>query len=303
MKRSCVTPAILSLTAKPAQSMTGSGLTLPSIGIAQSKHSIRIRLTRIGLYSPTSLLGAWLPASLILAATGFGFGFDEKKPAPAAALESIKPSSIGEKPSWVRGWSAVRVEIPDQAKLMDAHVTFKTPAERLVRLARGITSNEGVSIDTIQWSNEPLEAQVIARKESEVAKFDVEAALVSSSDTLKPKSSQIEFESKFIELSDADARALRIPSPAPNTVRVDLGTLAPESANVLYEGAAEKLFDGVAFTAPVSTMSAPRVTTRSRQRAVIEIIRELRYASEYKPNPDTTGPSGSHRSLRSAISA
>lgn len=49
----------------------------------------------------------------------------------------------------------------------------------------------------------------------------------------------------------------------------------------------------------VDLLSAPRVTTKSGQRAVIEIIREFRYPTEFDPPqiPDTFGGSGSRSSV------
>ncbi len=222
---------------KLAQKLTVRTLALPVIGIVQTKHSIRTRLSRIALYSSPSWLLSWLPAAVILALAGLGFCADEKT--PAASQPTSAPEQ--QKPAWERGWSVVQIEIPGQAKLMDAYVTFQTQAGRLARLSRGILSKEGISISSIKWANEPLEAQIVAYKGNEAATFNVPATLVSSSETLKPKSFQIEVEAKFIEVSDATAKALGIPSPAPNTVRLTPGTPPVGSANVLHEGAKEKL--------------------------------------------------------------
>ena len=44
----------------------------------------------------------------------------------------------------------------------------------------------------------------------------------------------------------------------------------------------------------VDLLSAPRVTTKSGQRAVIEIVREFRYPTQFDPPkiPDSTGATG-----------
>ena len=49
----------------------------------------------------------------------------------------------------------------------------------------------------------------------------------------------------------------------------------------------------------VDLLSAPRVTTKSGQRAVIEIVREFRYPTQFDPPkiPESTGATGVARAI------
>ena len=85
-------------------------------------------------------------------------------------------------------------------------------------------------------------------------------------------------------------------------MRFSLGSRAPARSRPAFFG-----LSGV-FTDPqfqvvvralnqkkgVDLLSAPRVTTKSGQRAVIEIVREFRYPTQFDPPkiPDTVGSTG-----------
>jgi hypothetical protein len=92
---------------------------------------------------------------------------------------------------------------------------------------------------------------------------------------------QVEIESQFIETTDTALRRLK---PGGAGVAVLQKTLRPEGNEVILspEEAAEIRQASSKLRGRLELLSAPRVTTRSGQRAVIEIIREFRYASEWK---------------------
>jgi len=94
----------------------------------------------------------------------------------------------------------------------------------------------------------------------------------------------IEIESKFIELPVAMADALKLPA---NSSFMDkfpgkpLPTTPSYLRAVLNEKDAEQLLATLNAQKGVDLCSSPRVTTRSQQRAVVEVIREFRYATEW----------------------
>lgn len=98
--------------------------------------------------------------------------------------------------------------------------------------------------------------------------------------TAKPEPARtqqtIEFESKFFTISAGAARRLGL-IHLPDEPAKWRGVLAaPEYEDLLRLVAAEK---------GVDVLSAPRVTTKVDQRAVIEIIREFRYPTEFDLSP------------------
>ncbi len=102
--------------------------------------------------------------------------------------------------------------------------------------------------------------------------------LLAQTATPKPASTQqqIEFESKFFTISAGSARRLGL-IHLPDEPAKWRGVLAaPEYEDLLRLVAAEK---------GVDVLSAPRVTTKVDQRAVIEIIREFRYPTEFDLSP------------------
>lgn len=94
---------------------------------------------------------------------------------------------------------------------------------------------------------------------------------------------QVEFESKFFTI------------PAEAAARLGLTnfgeTSGPAPGGRLRGAAYRKLLTDLSTEKSVKELSAPRVTTKSGQRAVIEIIREFRYPTEFEVvNGDQIGP-------------
>lgn len=89
---------------------------------------------------------------------------------------------------------------------------------------------------------------------------------------------QVEVEAKFLEVDMPEDgwNALGLAKFAENGAMQLNSVLDPTRAN----GLIQKLTD----TKGMTVLSTPRVTTGSGQRAVIEIIREVRYATEFQPD-------------------
>lgn len=101
-----------------------------------------------------------------------------------------------------------------------------------------------------------------------------------------PKAPQIEIEARFFEIPAEDAKKLGLlPAPAANlkgqTKAGKSGAAVATVDAVLEPFAAAKLLQRIGESKNVNLLSAPRLSTRSGQRAVIEVIREFRYPTEF----------------------
>ncbi|MCE9611288.1 MAG: hypothetical protein K8R23_13925 [Chthoniobacter sp.] len=97
---------------------------------------------------------------------------------------------------------------------------------------------------------------------------------------------RIEIESKFIELPEAVADALKLPTGGSFMDQFPgkpLPTTRPHLTAVLDDKDAEQFLATLNAQKSVDLCSAPRVASLSQQRAVVDIIREFRYASEWNP--------------------
>ena len=103
-----------------------------------------------------------------------------------------------------------------------------------------------------------------------------------------PAGHEIEFESKCFTISAGAARRLGL-IHLPDEPAKWRGVLAaPEYEDLLRLVAAEK---------GVDLLSSPRVTTKPGQRAVIEVIREFRYPTEFDLRPVLTAGAKAARSI------
>lgn len=101
----------------------------------------------------------------------------------------------------------------------------------------------------------------------------------------KPLPSFVEFEPQYIELTDEAVQNLKL-----NSVVRGADTTAEERAPVIWENAQLQAFlQAVGKLKGADLVSAPRVTARFEQRAVIEVIREFRYPKTWKPDPEKPG--------------
>jgi bla regulator protein BlaR1 len=244
-----------------------------AIGILEDGAQIKQRLRRIVAFRPRRRAGSLAGLALVAGM--------------AAMILTAAESPVGS----LKGWSVVSVAIPKNGDIRDAYVELKSPAGRVVTLTGGVTTQEGVTLEKLEWSGAPIRAVVTLRKGSERAELSAEASLISKNNELSRRSVQVEIESKFIEIPEAAAKELIFPSQTSFMDKFP-GTPPPRGAarslgleTVLNEADAEALLRKLNALKGADILSAPRVTTRSQQRAVIEIIREFRYPTEYDRKP------------------
>ncbi len=91
-----------------------------------------------------------------------------------------------------------------------------------------------------------------------------------------PDNSVIEIEAKFIEITDGNLDRL-IRGEISDGLRL---------ASVLSEKEFHRILEAISHQSGVELLSAPRVSTKSGHRAVIEIIREFRYPTSFQPDED-----------------
>jgi Bacterial type II and III secretion system protein len=114
-------------------------------------------------------------------------------------------------------------------------------------------------------------------------------ATVVSAQTSKPADPapegpwQIEIESRFYSVSASAAERLGLTRTPGEPGVKSRSVLSPADCSVLSPADSEKLFRSISAEKSVNLFSVPRVTTKSGQRAVIEVIREFRYPSEFAP--------------------
>ena len=117
-------------------------------------------------------------------------------------------------------------------------------------------------------------AQISAAENSGQAEPPKEAP--SKADTNAP---QVEIESKFIEIAE-DAvdtlKAIGLPVPrGPKSVPCGV-------AGIFTKEQGQSVFKGLSQAKGMDLLSSPRVTTKSQQRATIEVGQEFRYATKFK---------------------
>jgi len=93
-------------------------------------------------------------------------------------------------------------------------------------------------------------------------------------DSARPVRPQVEIESKFFTISADAAARLGLTSFGE--------TSEPARGGRLRQTELQKLLESLSAEKSVKELSAPRVTSQSGQRAVIEIIREFRYPTEFE---------------------
>ena len=103
-----------------------------------------------------------------------------------------------------------------------------------------------------------------------------------------PKDALIEIESRFFEIPDGTARQLGLLSVPEGEGGGKAGQPSKPAPPVPTVGAilepvtAKRLLQAISDSKDVNLLSAPRVSTRTGQRAVIEVIREFRYPTEFE---------------------
>ena len=276
---------------------------LPMAGIAERASALKERLARIADYAPGSVRRTVFTAFVVLG-VGVVFGADEKKdaaPAPVSSGKSALPASDGsapkpqtEPPAWVKGWSVAKVVIPSDGEIKVAYVDLLPPDGKPITLTPGVRTKDGVMLSGVDLVWSPARAVVRLRKGSETAELFADVALISKSDTLKRAAGQVEIEGQFIEVPEAVALALKDPAGNPLFPPQALGKGTKpmpyaQVVSLLKAGDEQTYLADLKKMKGVDVLSAPRVTTKSGQRAVIEIIRELKYPTEWKKDAEKKG--------------
>lgn len=88
---------------------------------------------------------------------------------------------------------------------------------------------------------------------------------------------RVEIGAKFIEMTPALAEKF-------------FGNTPGQFQSILKKEAFEKLIKSLSQAQGVDLASSPKVTTRSGQRAIIQVVREFRYPSEFSPPADNQTP-------------
>ncbi len=280
---------------------------VPMAGIAERTGALKERLARIADYAPGTVRRTAFTALVVLG-VGMVFGADEKKDtAPAPAPQAAEPQAApevakiaekvaGELPAWAKGWSVVKVVIPADGEIKNAFVDLLQPDGKTVTLYPGQQTKERVMLSGVGLIWSPARAQVRLRNGKETTALFADAALISKSETLKRETGQVEIEARFIEVPDSLALEFKDSAGKPifwqgraikgaKPMRPHLGQIS----HVLTEPEKQRFVNELQKTKGVDLLSAPRVTTKSGQRAVIEIIREFRYPTEWKPDEEKKG--------------
>ena len=240
-----------------------------TIGIMEDGTQIRQRLRRIVAFRPHRLTGSFAGLGLVVGM--------------AALILTAAESPVGA----LRGWSVVSVAIPKDGGIQAAYVELKSPAGRTVTLTSGITTQEGVTLEKLEWSGAPIHAVVTLRKGDERAELSADSGLISQHNELSRISAEIEIKFKFIAVPDSIARDLTISGQTPFKDRLSatppLGATRSAALPIeLNEKDVEALVVKLTSQQGVEVLAAPGLTTRSQQRAVAEIGHEIRYPTQYE---------------------
>ncbi len=235
-------------------------------------------------------------AVLLVIDAAFAFGADEKESeTPVAASETGTTTDIAREamPEWARGWSVLWVSFPSHEKPDKPQVELQQRDGTEVSLSLDEQTPDGVKLADFAWVDTTMATAVVTlEKAGERATFPVGNDFIARCEIHRPDALQIEIDSRFIEIGETSARRLKSPAgggKARDHTGIDLlsARLGGEaSVHVLTRTQYEDLLVSLAGQKGVDLLSAPRVTTKAKQKAIIEIIREFRYPTEFAPMPD-----------------
>lgn len=257
---------------------------VPVVAIAEGKMAMRLRIEAIASFSaPTPVRIA--AALAILLGTSLVFAVDESaksvgltKPFEVTA-ESELPT-VGDMPEWARDWSVIHVLPPAEGS--GGEIVVRTGGAETKMLENGKTSDSGPWLET-------LESIVIGgqrRWKATLRRGNERVELLSG---VNP-APQVEIQATFIETNDTVIRRLRLNAKKGGEVglrvlddalrgRETNGVLTPEQGGELL--AALTSAPSTNGLSGLTVLAGPRVTTKSGNRAVIEIIREFRYPTDW----------------------
>ena len=187
------------------------------------------------------------------------------------------------------------VSLPKDGKLDKAEVDFQF-ADQAVTATVGKPLDAQWVLEKLVWSDDGEEVLVTIRNGEERRELRASGDLVAQGGLRRKMPTQVDVLSQFYEVPALAARRVRRAlDAAPGEDRTVFAMLdraldngAP--AQVLTPPQFEALTKFLAGCHDVDVVSSPRVTTKSGQRAVIEIIREFRYPIEWKNDPTMPKP-------------
>ena len=233
-------------------------------------------------------------AVLLVIDAALAFGADETKADTPVAAELGTTTEIAKEamPEWARGWSVLWVSFPSSENPDKPQAELQRPDGSEASLTVDEQTADGVKLADFAWANPTMATAVLTlEKTGERVTFPVGSDFIARRE-IKPVAPQIEIESRFIEIGETSARRLKSPTgggKAHDYTGLDLlsARLGGEAGvHVLTHPQYQDLLLAIAGQKGVDLLSAPRVSTRAKQRAVIEIIREFRYPTEFDPMPD-----------------
>ena len=115
--------------------------------------------------------------------------------------------------------------------------------------------------------------------------FSVRAEMLDKPAVQGPRIPVVEIGARFFEVPPAalDDAELKAWLPSASDVAKDVPPM------ILTEEKVQEFLEWVNRRKDIELLSSPRVTTRTKQRAVIEIIREVRVPATWKPDPEKPG--------------
>jgi beta-lactamase regulating signal transducer with metallopeptidase domain len=249
---------------------------IPAVAIAEGRRAIRRRLEHIAAFR---ICSRWRTAAAIGLVLGVSlvFAADETNSVPGIANET-KGGFAQPTPEWAKEWSIVRVNLPKDRDASKAEIEFLISDQEKRTLRVGEASEADPWVEKLESASVGGESRWKAtlRKGDERAEFLAAAA---ASDI-----AQVEIEARFIETSETTIRRLRLKAPEDGGIGLailDDRLRGRETTNVLTPGQARELFTTLSGAKGTDLLSAPHVTTKSGQKATIEIIREFRYPAEW----------------------
>jgi beta-lactamase regulating signal transducer with metallopeptidase domain len=258
----------------------------PAAGILQRRTALGARVATIGRYSPVAAWRSAVAFALFLSVAAV-FAADEK-----TATADVKPgiaAAAGQQtqdiPGWAKGLSVTGVTLPEHGQSGPAAVELLTSDGRRFIANPGEPLNEDPWMETLVPKPDEATWILTLRKGEERAELVVPGHLVSRHKT-NASVVQVEIEGRFIETTDTAILRLRSPAAGVEVLRSAIRR-GPEVQVIPGTQAREisEAFNGARGT---DLLAAPRVTTKSGQRAVIEIIREFRYPKKLKRNDEDT---------------
>jgi beta-lactamase regulating signal transducer with metallopeptidase domain len=262
----------------------------PVAGIVEGRRAMRLRLASIGRYAPGKAVRTWM-AALIVIGVGLVFGADEKKESvkppelSAVAAEATPPET--QRPAWAKDWELKRLILPKSGPTERSNVHFRKSDGSEMIFSISLTSEDEVWAEKLEWLGNPPRAWVTLRKGEESAVFAVDPDKI---ERQGQGPAQIEIEAHFIEITATSAKRLKVTTAGMqlrDRAGLDAliaGLAGGDEMSVLTAPQHQDLIRALAARkGGMDLLSTPRMTTRSGQRAVIEIIREFRYPIEWSP--------------------